>query len=162
MGRFNRAVKTTDEAPGAAYTSFVEEVEPRLKRALCVGYGTEQGVEATAEALAYGWEHWERVGKMENPAGYLYRVGTSKARKRRSPRPEFPSVPSDGLPWVEPGLPVALSRLSTAQRQSVWLVHGFEWTASEVAAVLDVSVSTVRKHLERAEKKLRRALGVSP
>jgi hypothetical protein len=50
--------------------------------ALAAAAGIEAGREATAEALAYGWEHWDRVGSMENPVGYLYRVGRSKARKR--------------------------------------------------------------------------------
>ena len=130
-----------------------------MKRALCVAFGVERGVEATADALAYGWEQWGRVSVMANPAGYLYRVGHSRARTRRTPRPDFPAVPADS-PWVEPSLPDALAGLSESQRLAVWLVHGFEWTATEVASLLDVSVSTVRKHLERGERKLRRALGV--
>jgi hypothetical protein len=32
-------------------------------------YGQEQGRDATAEALAYAWEHRERVKSMANPAG---------------------------------------------------------------------------------------------
>lgn len=160
MGTFDRVVRI-QSAPSESFTSFVEEVEPRLKRALCVGYGIERGVEATADAFAYGWEHWDRIEGMENRAGYLYQVGRSRARTRRRPRPEFPSFPSSAVPWVEPGLPAALSRLSDLQRQSVWLVHGFEWTLTETAELLGVSVSSVRKHLERGEKKLRRALGVT-
>ncbi|MFQ5968036.1 MAG: RNA polymerase sigma factor, partial [Acidimicrobiia bacterium] len=111
-------------------------------------------------ALAYGWEHWERVRQMENPAGYLYQVGRSRARSRNRSRPVFPEAPVARFPWVEPGLPKALGRLTQQQRSAVWLVHGFEWTLGETATVLGVSVSTVRKHLERGERKLRRALGV--
>ncbi len=144
-----------------SFTEFVNEVEPRLKRALCVGLGTERGVEATADALAYGWEHWERVKGMENPAGYLYQVGRSRGRPRRVPRPTFPAFPPESSPWVEPGLPDALARLSESQRLAVWLVHGFEWTLDEAASLLGVSVSTLRNHLGRGEKKLRKALGVS-
>ena len=84
MGSFERIVRS-DLTPSESFTSFVEEVEPRLKRALCVGFGIESGVEATADALAYGWEHWDRIETMENPAGYLYQVGRSRARKRRTP-----------------------------------------------------------------------------
>ena len=58
-------------------------------------------------------------------------------------------------------MPAALSRLSVAQRQAVWLVHGYEWKLTEVASSLDVSIATVRKHLERGERKLRKALGVT-
>ena len=159
MGSFERIVRS-DLTPSESFTSFVEEVEPRLKRALCVGFGIESGVEATADALAYGWEHWDRIRDMDNPAGYLYQVGRSRTRARRTPRPTFPALPAEASPWVEPGLPAALARLSESQRQAVWLVHGFEWTLDETASLLDVSVSTVRKHLERGEKKLRTALGV--
>ena len=159
MGSFERIVRS-DLTPSESFTSFVEEVEPRLKRALCVGFGIESGVEAIADALAYGWEHWDRIRDMDNPAGYLYQVGRSRTRARRTPRPTFPALPAEASPWVEPGLPAALARLSESQRQAVWLVHGFEWTLDETASLLDVSVSTVRKHLERGEKKLRTALGV--
>jgi RNA polymerase sigma factor (sigma-70 family) len=62
---------------------------------------------------------------------------------------------------VEPGLPAALAGLSELQRQSVWLVHGFEWSLTETAELLGISMSSVRKHVERGEGKLRRALGVT-
>ncbi len=159
MSSFQRHV-VSDETPSESFTEFVGEVEPRLKRALCVRFGIERGVEATADALAYGWEHWDRIRDMGNPAGYLYQVGRSRTRPRRTPRPTFPALPAEASPWVEPGLPAALARLSESQRQPVWLVHGFEWTLDETASLLDVSISTVRKHLERGEKKLRTALGV--
>ncbi len=159
MSTFQRHV-VPDETPSESFTEFVGEVEPRLKRALCVRFGIERGVEATADALAYGWEHWDRIRDMDNPAGYLYQVGRSRTRARLTPRPTFPALPAEASPWVEPGLPAALARLSESQRQAVWLVHGFEWTLDETASLLDVSVSTVRKHLERGEKKLRTALGV--
>jgi hypothetical protein len=29
------------------------------------------GRDAAADALAYGWEHWERIKDMKNPIGYL-------------------------------------------------------------------------------------------
>jgi RNA polymerase sigma factor (sigma-70 family) len=54
-----------------------------------------------------------------------------------------------------------LAGLSEKQRTAVWLVHGFEWTLEETASLLDVSISTVRNHLARGEKKLRKSLGVS-
>ena len=150
-----------DEGLQSSFAEFVRESEPRLRSALCVGFGIERGVEATADALAYGWENWDRIRVMSNPAGYLYQVGRSEARPRRMPRPTFPEFPSDSSPWVEPGLPAGLAGLSEKQRTAVWLVHGFEWTLEETAFLLDVSISTVRNHLARGEKKLRKSLGVS-
>ena len=70
-----------------AFTEFVRLNEPKLRVALMAAYGPERGREATAEALAYAWEHWERVHGMVKPVGYLYRVGQSKSRPRLRPRP---------------------------------------------------------------------------
>ena len=64
------------------------------------------------------------------------------------------------MPWVEPGLGEAMSRLSENQRTAVLVVHGFDWTPGEVAELLGVSAPTVRKHVERAMRKLRRKLGI--
>jgi RNA polymerase sigma-70 factor (ECF subfamily) len=148
-----------DETRVAAFAEFVKETEPRLRRALSVAFGVQLGAEALSDAFAYAWENWDRVTQMENPAGYLYRVGRSRARPRKAPLPTFPEAPADGSPWIEPGLPSALGRLTESQRVVVWLIHGFEWTQGEVADLLGVSISSVRKHLARGERKLRSALG---
>ena len=160
MHEMTPAVVAGHELAERSFTAFVEEVEPRLRRALAVAVGFERGSDATAEALAYGWEHWDRIRKMENPAGYLYKVGRSRGRRMGRSRPVFPDPPQSGAPWVEPGLPAALSRLTEHQRTAVWLIHGFSWTLQETADVLGVSVSSVRKHLARGERKLKRSLGV--
>lgn len=143
----------------STFTSFVREHEPRLRWALVARFGPDRGREAAAEALAYGWVHWDRVAVMENPAGYLYRVGYRRGIRRRR-RPVFPTPPERSEPWVEPGLPDALARLSGRQRTAVVLVHSFGWTYVEVAGVMGVSVSTVRNHVARGMAKLRAALEV--
>ena len=109
--------------PAEEFRVFVEEVQPRLLRALVAARGIEEGKDAVAEALAYAWQHWDRVQAMANPAGYLYRVARSRARRRRS-RLLFPEV-SASMPDVEPGLPGALAQLSERQRTTVLLVHGW-------------------------------------
>jgi predicted RNA polymerase sigma factor len=65
------------------FTVFVGEVEPKLSYALAAAYGVEVGRESTADALAYAWENWPKLREMNNPAGYLYRVGQSAAKKHR-------------------------------------------------------------------------------
>lgn len=142
-----------------SFTIFVKEIEPRLRHALVAVFGQEQGRDATAEALAYAWEHWSRVGQMDNPAGYLYRVGRSRGMPRLV-RPVFVAVPSARLPDVEPGLPVALEGLSEKQRVAVVMVHAYDWSRHDAAAVLGVSVSTLDTHLQRGLAKLRHGLGV--
>lgn len=144
-----------------SFERFVRESESKLRHALVARYGPEVGRDAAAEVLAYGWEHWDRVGQMGNPIGYLYRVGQSKARKHRTPKPQFPALPAAHEPEFEPGLPDALKGLTEKQRTVVLLIHSFGWLMTEVAEVLGVGLTTVQKHEERGMAKLRRALEVS-
>lgn len=148
------------EARGEEFSAFFTDAEPRLRRALVAAYGVERGREATAEALAYGWEHWERVSEMENPVGYLYRVGQSRTRQRLDAA-LFPSRSSTSTRWVEPELPRALAGLSERERLAVVLIEGFGWTFREVADVADLSVSTVQSYVSRGLRKLRAALEVT-
>ena len=100
---------------------------------------------------------------MDNAAGYLYTVGRSKARRRRKRSHRkvlFDGVDMTRLPWVEPGLPRAMAKLSEQQRQAVMLIHGFEWSLAETAQMLGVGKSTVQTHLQRGMERLRRDLGV--
>jgi DNA-directed RNA polymerase specialized sigma24 family protein len=151
-----------DEEVGAGIISdfedFVTAVEPRLRRALVAICGSEEGRDATAEALAYAWEHWERVECMANPVGYLFRVAQSRARRRRTPALFVP--PEGGDPRFEPRLPEALRSLPEQQRLAVVLVHGFGWRASEVAELTGVKPTTTQNHLERGLRRLRKTLGV--
>jgi RNA polymerase sigma factor (sigma-70 family) len=145
-----------------SFTEFVAVYEARLRQALMASCGGERGRDAACEALGYGWEHWDRVGSMENPVGYLYKVGLSRARRELRRRPvRFDPVEFDRIPEVEPQLPDALGRLSPKQRVVVLLVHGYGWTQGEVAELLGVSRSAVRNHLDRALVSLRRSIGVS-
>ncbi len=91
-----------DEAVTESFTLFVKDFEPRLRYALVAAFGPERGLESASDALAYGWEHWDRVAGMENPAGYLYRLAQRRARRRRRSRVVFPSVPLADVPWAEP------------------------------------------------------------
>ncbi len=144
-----------------SFTEFFEMAEPRLRRGLSAMYGPEVGRDAAAEALEYGWEHWERVRGMEHPVGYLFRVGRSRARKLGRTLAVFPDVDAAHWPWVEPGLPGALATLSERQRTVVVLLHSFAWTHAEVADALRISRGSVQRHEQRALRKLRDSLGVS-
>lgn len=138
-----------------SFAEFAQTSEPKLRRALVARYGADLGRELTAAALAYGWEHWNRVRNMENPTGYLYRVGQSKSRKWLRKTVAFPAPADIGLPWVEPALPTALHSLSANQRQAVVLVHGYSYTHAEVADLLGLSRSSIQNHVERGLAKLR-------
>jgi DNA-directed RNA polymerase specialized sigma24 family protein len=149
-----------DEATDAdGFRAFVLRVEPRLHAAFVAAYGHDRGRDAAAEALAYAWEHWDKVEHLDNPVGYLYRVGQSRVRSRRTRTVYLP--PLDGESRFEPKLLPALESLSERQRQAVILVHVEGWTLREVAELLGLSIPTVQKHVERAMTSLRRALRIN-
>ncbi|MEM7271857.1 MAG: sigma-70 family RNA polymerase sigma factor [Actinomycetota bacterium] len=145
-----------------SYDDFVLEAGARLRTALVSAYGLEVGIEATSEALAYGWEAWDRLQSMDNPVGYLYRVGQTAAGRYRRPAPLLDRPLPQEIPDFEPALVPALTQLSEQQLVCVLLIHGHGWTRVEVAEVLDVSADTVRTHLERGTAKLQRILKVAP
>jgi len=142
-----------------SFTVFARDVEPRLRFALTAALGQELGHEAAADAMAYGWEHWDRVRGLVNPAGYLYRVGRRSVRFDRR-RVVFAAVEPSRMPEVEPHLPDAMARLSERQRVAVFLVYGLGWTRREVGELLGISTNSVGAHLNRGLAKLRSALGV--
>jgi len=125
-------------------------------------FGPEVGADAAAEALAYGWEHWDRISSMDNPTGHLFRVGQNVGKRARRPQGYLPRPEPTELPAFEPGLAPALESLTEPQRIAVTMVHAFGWSQTETAELLAVSHSTVRTHLARAMKKLQAALEVEP
>lgn len=153
-----------NESVSVGFESFVADARLRLRRALVARYGPEVGAEATADAIAYAWQHWNRVSHMDNAMGYLYRVGQTTARRHRRWGRAVVLPPERRQPEVadqqessgsESALPSALARLRPDERVSVVLVHGYAWTYQEVADLLGVPVSTVRNHVHRGLTRLR-------
>lgn len=109
-------------------------------------------------ALEFAWENWDRVAQMEFPVAYLFRVGLSKSRRRK--QGVVPARPPSEAPDVEPELFSGLQQLPRRQREVVWLVEAREWTPTEAAEALNLSLSSVRTHRTRGLERLRRHLGV--
>jgi DNA-directed RNA polymerase specialized sigma24 family protein len=145
--------------PGVDFTLFADDVGARVGRALVATYGSEVGHDIAADVLAYAFENWERVQSMENPAGYLFRVGQSRSRRYRHRPVWFPPVPVEERHEVAYDLPAAIAKLSARQRLAVVLVHAHGYTLSSAAETLGVSVSTLRNHLDRGMRRLRKELG---
>jgi DNA-directed RNA polymerase specialized sigma24 family protein len=144
-----------------AFERFFAETEPPLRRALIARFGPERGREATAEALAFAFEHQERVAGLRNPVAYLFTVGRSRTRPKgltalidRSERGWHTAEPV-----FEPGLTKAVAELSPRQRTAVILVVGYRWTFAEVAELMHVRRATVQRHVDRGLRHLRDALG---
>jgi DNA-directed RNA polymerase specialized sigma24 family protein len=116
-------------------------------------------VPATAEALAYAFEHWDRLQHIANLPGYLFRVGQPRSRRPR--QPVVFAVPDSTDHTFEPGLPDALGSLTGRQRLAVVLVYGYGYTLREVAELTGIRPTTVQNHLTRGLARLRSRMGVS-
>lgn len=147
------------ETQAAEFRTFAQRVQPDVRRALMGAVGVQRVDDATSEAMAYAFEHFERVSAMEHPVGYLFRVGQSRTRPRKRVRLFREAPPA--MPDVEPGLLPALLHLPLSQRLAVWLVHGCGWTHAEAADALGVTTSTASTHVARGLERLRRELGVT-
>lgn len=146
------------------FTVFFGTAERRLRLALCGAFGSEPGREAAAEALAWGWQHWPRLKGMDNPIGYLYRIGKNVAlrelRRGYATVIEIPPLAWE-MPEFEPSLARFLAELSEHQRVAVWMVHGLGYPHGDVAELLGCSRPSIATHVRRALDKLRTELEVS-
>ncbi len=142
------------------FETFIENNGAQLRAGLVAAFGPNIGVEAAADAMAYGWENWDRLKKMKNPTGYLYRVGQTSVRRQTKPQGYLPAKPVNDGPSFEPQLAPSLEGLTESQRVAVVLVHALGWPLGEAAVVLDISVSSLRAHIQRGLEKLRVALKV--
>jgi hypothetical protein len=70
------------EAP--SFEAFFQSEYARLVRALYLLTGSlADAEEAAQEAMARVYERWDRVGAMDSPVGYLYRVALHVEQRRR-------------------------------------------------------------------------------
>ena len=139
------------------FESFVVRIEPQLRAGLVAARGRAVGSDATAEALAWAWETWPRVLSLNNPAGYLFRIGMRRPRpQRRRDQPKLAERPPPAARDLD--VARALEQLSRCQRVATYLVHGLGWTLDETAQVMNVSVSSVRVHAARGLSRLQRML----
>lgn len=153
--------RAVDQGGGDAVDvdAFVEAYLPRLRAALAVWAGPDRVDEAVAETLLHLSRQPERVLRMDNPRGYLYRVARSRLRGSRRREPVLPPVPPTLLPDIEPQLPAALASLPERQRVAVYLMAGLGWSAREVGDVLGIAPTSVHNHYQRGLAKLRHHLG---
>ena len=147
------------------FDAALPAIEQRLRQVFVARYGTEIGLEATASACAYAWQHWSEIEHMANPIGYLFRVGQTAVRPHWSwLRRSSVSLPperavSDDLSHVDLGELVA--SLPMKERCCVLLVHAHGWSYQDTADALGISVTAVTNHVHRGMKKLKATLEVS-
>jgi RNA polymerase sigma factor (sigma-70 family) len=111
-------------------------------------------------------EHWDRVGSMDDPRGYLYRTAMNGVRSRYrravlgAKRTLGVTRPDDEMAAVDArdSTVRALATLSPRQRAAVVLMDLLGLPSEEVAKMLGIRASTVRMHTSRAHAALKETM----
>jgi RNA polymerase sigma-70 factor (ECF subfamily) len=113
------------------------------------------------------YERWDRVGRMEDPVGYLYRTAFNVVR-RRSRRAALavrrtlglaPSTDEFAAADARHVVSQALSRLTTRQRAALVLTEILGYGSEEAGRVLGVRAGTIRALASQGRAAMRQVLG---
>lgn len=115
--------------------------------------------EATDEGMTRALRHWRKVVRVENQAGWVYRVAHNWAvdqiRKRQRWRNRLTRVEPVWQPPVpDPEVFGAVNALPYDQRAVVVLRLVEDWSERDVAEALGIAPGTVKSRLSRALEKL--------
>jgi RNA polymerase sigma-70 factor (ECF subfamily) len=141
-----------------------------LFRALYLIVGnTQEAEELMQDAFLKVWERWDRVSRMDNPAGYLCRIAMNGARSRirRLRLATRRTIASAATQVPDPFADVdlrdelvrALAALSERQRMALVLTDLLDVPAEDSARLLRVRPPTVRSLASQGRATLRVRLG---
>lgn len=127
--------------------------------------------DATQEAFAQAWVHWNRISRYDNPGAWVRRVAINKFRNShrsrlrgetavRRMKSEAPTTAQSSDP--ETDLAIALQQLPYKQRICAVLFYFDGLSTAEVAQAMGISQGSVSQHLNRARTALRTHLEGSP
>jgi RNA polymerase sigma factor (sigma-70 family) len=162
------AEESTVLAEPLSFETFFETEARTLFRRLCVVTGNSaEAEEVVQDAFLALWQRWDRVGRLEDPTGYLYRTAMNVFRKRTrraalalrrrlSPEPEpAPFAEID----EQQDVIAALADLTPRQRAALVLTDVMDYTSDQAGRALGVTAGTARGLASRARENLRRRVG---
>ncbi len=165
-------MSTTQQEQDAAFTAFVTETGPRLRRTAHLLAGDHhRGEDLLQATLVKTYLAWPRA-QATDPEAYARRVlANQRIDTWRKHRREVLTAPADVPDRLDEPADTAADRdavvralltLTARQRRIVVLRHLVGLTDAEVAADLGVSVGTVKSTASRALAQLRAELGAEP
>jgi RNA polymerase sigma factor (sigma-70 family) len=150
------------------FEDLFEREYPRLVRALRRA-DDDDAADAVQEAFVQAFVRWHRVGRLDDPAGWVRRAAVNRllnARRSRTRRDSAVArLAAPGIGHVaafdsETRLDTqsAVRNLPPQQRVAVALFYGGDLSTLEVADAMKLSEGTVKAHLHSARDRLREAL----
>jgi RNA polymerase sigma-70 factor (ECF subfamily) len=148
-----------------SFEEFYEATFRRVFTALCLVTGDRhEAEEVVQDAFLRVFERWDRVGMLDDPTGYLFRVSMNvfRSRYRRASlglRRAIFLAPSeaDDLAAVETHDEVVrlLGGLQPKQRAAVLLTAILDYSAEEAGRMLGLRASSVRSLTTRARARMK-------
>lgn len=155
----------TEVSTRLTFEDFWRAEHVSVARALAFTLGDVQlAAEATDEAMARAFQHWARVGTLESPAGWTYRVGLNWSRsvlrrvRRRPPAWLAQQSTHHDAPTIEPSIVAAVQQLPAGQRSVVACRLLLNYSEQQTATLLRIRPGTVKSRLARAITQLSTSL----
>ena len=156
---------STAVTPIVLFEEFYREQRAPIGRALALTLRDSQlASEAVDEAMARAYQRWNRVQALDNPGGWVYRVGLNWSRSilRRRLRPAPVWVTGTGTftdhSGLDPAIDRALAELSIEQRAVVVCRLLIGLSEAQTATALGLRLGTVKSRLARATARLQSLL----
>lgn len=140
------------------FHDFYASARQQVGRALAITLrDADLAADAVDEAMVRAYQRWDHVGSLDNPAGWVYRVGLNHALsrlRRLTRRLTTPPVTTTEISVADPAIERALANLSVDHRAVVVCRHLLGWSEAQTAAALDIRQGTVKSRLARALRQL--------
>ncbi len=151
-----------DAADGEVYRKYADDLT-RFATGL-VGPGDAADVVSEAVLSCFDSDHWSTVTAKRS---YLFRSVYNKAAEfhrssRRRGRREALAAERElvAAPEVRPEVLAAVLALSVRQRAVIVLTYWEDMDAPAIAALLNISEGSVKRHISRARSRLKEVLNV--
>lgn len=146
------------------FIKFYETSRDACLRAVIASTGDRALAEdLVAEAFARAWTSWRKVSQYAAPKGWVVRTALNtgiswwRPRRREVALADYDTAATaDVGQGVDPAVVAALRRLPTRQREVIALRVFADLDTPTTAQILGIAPGTVKEHLSRAARALRR------
>lgn len=154
----------------STFETFYLDHRDSIARAVAVAIGdVDLAADATDEAMIRAYQRWSRVGALERPAGWVFRVAVNQSRsrlRRLARKTRYVSALGRDRHEDDPftdrigdgSLVAALQALDPDQRAVVVLRVLLEFSERECAETLAIRPGTAKSRLHRGLAQLRQAV----